>query len=147
MLCDLATKKAWREIVPEPLWRPSADRIADAKLKTTLADNVAPMVPTSAPQTSGDGAAGAGGRAPAPGVPTAVGGWPELEDAAGAGWMEDTSTPPGGGRAQVIAAVDVNTPVRPSRPRRRLSGRYDRGLLFGVSRSGVGPGGTLLPWP
>ena len=35
-------------------------------------------------------AAGAGGRAPAPGVPTAVGGWPELEDAAGAGWMEET---------------------------------------------------------
>ena len=32
MLCDLATKKAWREIVPEPLWRPSADRIADANI-------------------------------------------------------------------------------------------------------------------
>ena len=34
-------------------------------------------------------AAGAGGRAPAPGVPTAVGGWPELEDAAGAALMEE----------------------------------------------------------
>ena len=34
-------------------------------------------------------AAGAGGRAPAPGVPTAVGGWPEPEDAAGAGWMKE----------------------------------------------------------
>ena len=32
MLCDLATKKAWRVIVPEPLWRPSADRIADANI-------------------------------------------------------------------------------------------------------------------
>ncbi|KAK7249447.1 hypothetical protein SO694_00049056 [Aureococcus anophagefferens] len=43
---------------PRP--KSALDRIADAKLKTTLADNVAPMGPTSAPQTSGDGAAGAG---------------------------------------------------------------------------------------
>ena len=28
-------------------------------------------------------------RAPASGVPPAVGVWPELEDAAGAGWMEE----------------------------------------------------------
>ncbi|KAH8077630.1 serine/threonine kinase [Aureococcus anophagefferens] len=47
-----------RTFAPRP--KSALDRIADAKLKTTLADNVAPMGPTPAPQASASGAAGAG---------------------------------------------------------------------------------------